>query len=192
MFSFPLLLKKALAQGLFKTYALISFVILCIIMFVTTRDGGSERVYPSEEKDVSRFIGKIEVINSPYLSAMDGYRMKVYSLNNYYILSSILCGPSGRASNYHHYLLTNSDCSKQVHFMSLSSSINNIWLTGDTVFADILDFIDDEYDNEMYFRCESCDYVLYHIRVPTSNFSLDTISEEKISLKWEDLKCFSK
>lgn len=175
---------------LLNFFVIISVASLCMSCFSLKRDGPIK--YPTEIKKTPDIEKKVGNVAPEYYSIIDIYRMKVYSLGKYYFAQSILCGPSGRASNYHHYLFTDKTYSKQIVFMSLSPVINNIWIDGDTVFVDLLDFIDESYYNEEYSNCDKCNFVLRHMKLITPSFVLDTITEEKVSLGWKELETYSR
>lgn len=178
---------KHLSQNVFGIVVGIS---LCISCFPIKRDGHTKN--PTEIKGISDIAKKIQDIDPSYYSVIDVSRMRIYSLGGYYLAQSILCGPSGRASNYYHYLLTDSSFSSHTYFMSLSSEISNIWIDGDSLFVDLLDFIDEAYYNGVYSNCDNCDYFIFNMKLSTPSFELDTISEEKVSLGWNELITFSR
>lgn len=180
------IMKRILSNG----FAVISVASLCISCFSLKNDGQIK--YPTEIKKTMKIVKKIENIAPEYYSVMDIHRMKVYSVGDYYLVQSILCGPSGRASNYHHYLLTDKTYSKQIGFMSLSPAINNIWIDGDTMFVDLLDFIDEAYYNDEYANCDKCNFVLRHKKLITPSFVLDSITEERVILCWKELEMYSR
>ena len=178
------IMKRILSNG----FAVISVASLCISCFSLKNDGQIK--YPTEIKKTMKIVKKIENIAPEYYRVMDIHRMKVYSVGDYYLVQSILCGPSGRASNYHHYLLTDKTYSKQIGFMSLSPAINNIWIDGDTMFVDLLDFIDEAYYNDEYANCDKCNFVLRHKKLITPSFVLDSITEERVILCWKELEMY--
>lgn len=178
---------KHLSQN---TFVVILGISLCISCSPLKKDGRVMK-YPEEIKLTSDIARIIQTNVPTYSSVIDICSMKVYSLGEYYLMQSILFGPSGRASNYHHYLITDNTYSKQVYFMSLSSEINNIWIDGDTLFVDLLDFIDEAYSNNGYTNCDKCDFVLYNMKLSASSFVLDTITKKTVGLGWEELKTFS-
>ncbi len=173
-----------------RVFVIVVGISLCISCSPTKRDSHVKK--PTEIKGTSDIAKKIQDIDPSYYSVIDVSRMRIYSLGDYYLAQSILCGPSGRASNYHHYLLTDSSFSKHTYFMSLSSEISNIWIDGDTVFIGLLDFIDETYYNSDYSNCDKCDFVLFKMKLSAPSFVLDTISEEKVSLGWNELITFSR
>ena len=148
---------------------------------------GDIKIYPVEVENTQEITKMIEDAAPSYFNIIDIYRLKVYSLGEYYITQSILCGPSGRASNYYHYLLMDKDYSKKAYFMSLSSEINNVWIERDTLFANLLDFIDEAYDNGEYSNCKKCKYAVCHMKLISSSFVLDVVSEEEVCLWQKDL-----
>lgn len=129
---------------------------------------------------------KVEALNPVFYSVIDLSRMKTYSIGEYVIFQSILFGPLGRSSNYNHYLLTDKGYSKQVYFMSISSAINNIWTSNDTVFVDLLDFDEETYYNETWLDDDSCKYILHHLFLSEPSFFLDTITREEVFLRLEE------
>lgn len=148
--------------------------------------------YPTAIKEKNEIEKKIQDVAPIYYGVMDVSGMKVYSLGDYYLTQSTLSGPSGRASNYYHYLIMDSAYSKQVYFMSLSAEINNLWIDRGTLYVDLLDFFDEAYYNDEYSNCNKCDFVLYNMKLSKSSFVLDTIAEEKVELGLEDLMTFSR
>lgn len=178
-------MKRILAN----VFAVITVASLCISCFPFKRDGQIK--YPTEIKKTLKIEKSIENIAPEYYRVMDVHRMKVYSLGDYYLVQSVLFGPSGRASNYHHYLLTDKTYSNQIGFMSLSPSINNIWIDGDALFVDLLDFIDEAYYNDEYANCDKCNFILRHKKLIASSFVLDNITEEEVSLGWKELEMYS-
>lgn len=170
-----------------KGFILISAVLL-IMSCISLNGNDDKKIYPVEVRKTPEITKRIEDVAQAYFNVIDIDRMKVYSLGKYYITQSILCGPSGRASNYHHYLLMDGTCSKQIYFMSLSSEIKNIWIEGDSLFVNLLDFINEAYDNDEYPNCDKCKYVLRHMRLLTSSFVLETVTENVVYLRWGDLE----
>jgi hypothetical protein len=180
------IMKRTLTKGI----AVITVASLCISCFSFRRDGQIK--YPTEIKKTLKIEKNIENIAPEYYSVIDIHRMKVYSLGDYYLVQSILFGPSGRASNYHHYLLTDKTYSRQIGFMSLSPAINNIWIDGDTMFVDLLDFVDEAYYNDEYANCDKCNFILRHNKLIASSFVLDIITEEEVCLGWKELEMYSR
>ncbi len=118
---------------------------------------------------------------------------KLYSLGDYYILQTVFCGPSGRASDYIHCRLFDKTYSKICKFYSLSDNMQNVWMYKDTIFIDLIDFVDDDYYDGVYFEdnIDTFYFSLSHTKLSTETFSYDTISIEKIFLGWEDVCVFS-
>lgn len=173
-------------KSLLKHLVIIIVVMLLSMSCISTKLGSAGKIYPYEVSETTLLKGQLEEMSN----VMDISRVKFYYLGGYYISQSILSGPSGRASNYYHYILSDTNFLKEVYFMSLSSEINNIWMERDTLFIDILDFVDELYDRGEYFSSDTCDFNLYHLRLLVLPFSLDTSSEEKVHLVRKDLTCF--
>lgn len=146
--------------------------------------------YPDEIQKRQDIIGKIEEINPVAFNVIDTSSSRLYALGNYFILKSMLCGPSGIASHYTHYMLMTKDFSHYDYFASLSSEIHNVWMSQDTLYVNLLDFIYSKYERGVYGICDSCDFEIIHMRLATSSFTLDTLEEEQVKLTWKDLKSY--
>lgn len=152
------------------------------------RNGANELLRPEEVEMTPEIT---EIMANQDLGIIDIREMKLYVLKDYYIAKSVLCGPTGRGSNYFYYLLYDNSFSKSMLFMSLSGEINNIGLIGDTLFVDMLDFIDDVYYNGEYFQFDSCDFVCIHTKQLLSSFKLDTVSIDTVICDWGDVSEYS-
>jgi hypothetical protein len=120
-------------------------------------------------------------------------KAKLYSLGDYYILQTIFCGPSGRASNYEHYLLFDKNYSKIFDFHSLSDNIQNVWMVNDTIFIDLLDYNIDDYYDGVYFEddVDTFNFSLNHTKLSTATFSYDTIKIDTVHLRDIDVYNFA-
>ncbi len=179
-----------------KHCSLIAYVVIAVGVFCISCSSLKRECnvieYPTAIKEKNEIAKKIQDVAPIYYSVIDVSGMKVYSLGDYYLMQSTLCGPSGRASNYYHYLIMDSAYSKQVYFMSLSAKINNLWIDRGILFVDLLDFIDEAYYNDEYSNCSKCGFVIYRMKLSKSSFVLDTITEEKVELGLEDLMTYSR
>lgn len=152
-----------------------------------------EIVYPQKEtityESVINIADKLEK-NFPNSTFMLELReAKLYSLGDYYILQTVFCGPSGRASNYFHYLLFDKTYSKICRFHSLSDNMQNVWMANDTVFIDLLDYNIDDYYDGVYFEngIDTFYFSLNHTKLSTATFSHDTIFIERVFLTFKDV-----
>ena len=127
------------------------------------RNGANELLRPEEVEMTPEIT---EIMANQDLGIIDIREMKLYVLKDYYIAKSVLCGPTGRGSN-------------------------NIGLIGDTLFVDMLDFIDDAYYNGEYFQFDSCDFVCIHTKQLLSSFKLDTVSIDTVICDWGDVSEYS-
>ena len=116
-------------------------------------------------------------------------KAKLYSLGDYYILQTVFCGGSGRASDYEHYLLFDRTYSKIFDFHSLSDNIQNVCMVNDTIFIDLLDYNIDDYYDGVYFEddVDTFNFSLNHTKLSTATFSYDTISIENVFLTFKDV-----
>ena len=153
------------------------------------RNGANELLRPEEVEMTPEIT---EIMANQDLGIIDIREMKLYVLKDYYIAKSVLCGPTGRGSNYFYYLLYDKSFSKSMLFVSLSGEMNNIGLIGDTLFIDMLDFIDDAYYAGDYFQRDSCAFVCIHTKQLLSSFKLDTLSIDTVSLGWGDMHTYNR
>ena len=155
-------------------------------------------VYPQKETityEIAKNIANKLEKNFPNSTLMLELReAKLFSLGDCYILQTVFCGGSGRASNYEHYLLFDKNYSKIFDFHSLSDNIQNVWMVNDTIFIDLLDYFIDDYYDGVYFEddIDTFNFSLNHTKLSTATFSYDTISIEKIFLERKDVSVFSK
>lgn len=168
-----------------KQIFIISLTVLFTSCFHTKKQ--HDVIYPQNIEISNQTIQRVDSL----MYCMDYSKLKLYMLGDYYIFRSILCGPLGRASNYYHFLLLNNDFSNPVYVMSLSSNTNNIWIENDSLFIDLLDFVDEEYDSGICFDGDTSNFVLYHTCLSIPSFTIDTISENNVRLAWKDLEILS-
>ena len=155
-----------------------------------TNDG--KIVHPQKEtityETAKNIANKLEK-NFPNSTMMLELReAKLYSLGDYYILQTVFCGGSGRASGYFHYRLFDKTYSKICKVYSLSDNMQNVWMYKDTIFIDLIDFVDDDYYDGVYFEddIDTFNFSLNHIKLSTATFSYDTISIENVFLTFKD------
>lgn len=170
------------------TYSLI-IALLFVSCFSESNNSG-RRVYP-EEMIISPNIQKeFENYDPDFFCNMNTEELKLYSLGDYYILQSVLCGPMGRGSNFFYYLLVDKNFSKDMFFMSLSNERKNFWLLRNTLFVDLWDYDEEAYWNNEYYFCDSCDFMLIHTRQSPYAFSLDTLNKETVRTTLKDIKSY--
>ena len=179
-------------KSLFKYSIIYIGVMILFLSCNSAKINDGKIVYPQKEtityKSVINIADKLEK-NFPNSTFMLELReAKLYSLGDYYILQTIFCGPSGRASNYEHYLLFDKNYSKIFDFHSLSDNIQNVWMVNDTIFIDLLDYNIDDYYDGVYFEddVDTFNFSLNHTKLSTATFSYDTISIEKVFLTFKD------
>lgn len=63
-----------------------------------------ETTYLTPIKINNRNKKKVEALGSRNFRIMDNLKMKVYSIGDCMIFQTILVGPSGRSSDYHHWM----------------------------------------------------------------------------------------
>ncbi len=166
--------------------------ILIVLLFFSCRperESNSGMMRPVEVEMTSEITKNVA---NHDIGIIDIREMKLYALRDYYIAKSVLCGPTGRGSNYFYYLLYDKSFSKSMLFVSLSGDMNNIGLIGDTLFIDMLDFIDDAYYAGDYFQRDSCAFVCIHTKQLLSSFKLDTLSIDTVSLGWGDMHTYNR
>lgn len=166
------------------------YCLFLVLLFFSCVSEGMDKCGKTHpvEIELSPAIRKsFETYDPSFFCYMDNDKMELYCLGDYYILKSILSGPTGRGSNYYYYLLVDKSFSKDVFFVSLSGKVENIWLSEDTLFANLLDFDDDAYYKGEYNVYDSCEYVIIHTQQSSSTFSLDTINEEKVRIRLKDV-----
>ena len=117
------------------------------------------------------------------LPCYDMGKMKEYTLGDYRILRSILCGPTGRATNFQHYLLMDKEHTRKLYFMSLTDETKNIWMERDTLFVNLLEYDEEAYDNGVYLDQDTCPYTLLRLRLNPGTFSFDTLKTRTLMME---------
>ena len=141
------------------------------------------KVYPTEVEvspELRQFV-------QDSMSCYDMDKMKEYTLGDYRILRSILCGPTGMASNFQHYLLLDRGHTRRFYFMSLTDEMRNIWMEHDTLFINLLEYDSEAYDNGAYLDQETCPYTLLRLRLNPSTFSIDTLETRTIEMELSEV-----
>lgn len=180
-------------KSLFKYSIIYIGVMILFLSCNSAKINDGKIVHPQKEtityETAKNIANKLEK-NFPNSTMMLELRKaKLYSLGDYYILQTVFCGGSGRASGYEHYLLFDRTYSKIFDFHSLSDNIQNVWMVNDTIFIDLLDYNIDDYYDGVYFEddVDTFNFSLNHTKLSTATFSYDTISIEKVFLTFKDV-----
>lgn len=122
-----------------------------------------------------------------FLSYVDCEKLECYRLKRYHIYTSILKGPTGKASNFNHFLIIDTLSKRSITFMSLSSNIDNIYSCFDSLYVDIIDYTEDVFEDDEYFTKEEAPFYILHTLLIPSDCILQTITEYKKKIKWIDV-----
>ena len=180
-------------KSLFKYSIIYIGVMILFLSCKSAKTNDGKIVHPQKETityEIAKNIANKLEKNFPNSTMMlDLRKAKLYSLGDYYILQTVFCGPSGRASDYFHCWLFDKTYSKICKVYSLSDNMQNVWMYKDTIFIDLIDFVDDDYYDGVYFEddIDTFYFSLNHIKLSTATFSYDTISIENVFLTFKDV-----
>ena len=146
-----------------------------------------ENTYNTQLKNFYNDTTSNETIK--YFSYVDTTKISKFKLNNFIILQSVLKGPSGKASNFYHYLIYDTISMKSLTFMSLSNNINNIFCYNNSVYINMVDYKEDVFDDEAYFENKESVFNIFYTLLDLEKEELQIISKKVIKIKWE--KVFS-
>ena len=108
-----------------------------------------------------------------------------YSLKNFYVVRSMLVGPTGWSSNFQHYLIIDTTKHTDFYFMSLSDAINNVYLNGD-LYVNSVSYKDWFNEDTDYFHRKKATFKLIRTTLSPADLQIKTETETEKTLRWEE------
>ena len=108
-----------------------------------------------------------------------------YSLKNFYVVRSMLVGPTGWSSNFQHYLIIDTTKHTDFYFMSLSDAINNVYLNGD-LYVNRVSYKDWFNEDADYFHRKKATFKLIRTTLSPADLQIKTETETEKTLRWEE------
>ena len=112
-----------------------------------------------------------------------------YLLGKFLVVSCMLVGPSGWASNFQHYFIIDVSNRRYVNIMSLSENINNFYLF-DNLIVNSIEYPDGFSHgrvSEHFFDAESTTFKLINTTIETDSLSTISVKEFEKTIKWKDV-----
>ena len=112
-----------------------------------------------------------------------------YLLGKFLVVSCMLVGPSGWASNFQHYFIIDVSSRRYVNIMSLSENINNFYLF-DNLIVNSVEYPDGFSHgrvSEHFFDAESTTFKLINTTIETDSLSTISVKEFEKTIKWKDV-----
>ena len=112
-----------------------------------------------------------------------------YLLGKFLVVSCMLVGPSGWASNFQHYFIIDVSNRRYVNIMSLSENINNFYLF-DNLIVNSVEYPDGFSHgrvSEHFFDAESTTFKLINTTIETDSLSTISVKEFEKTIKWKDV-----
>lgn len=113
-----------------------------------------------------------------------------YLLGKFLVVNCMLVGPSGWASNFHHFFIVDVNNRRDAYIMSLSNNINNIFLS-DNLTVNSIEYPDKFFHDEEFlnhfFDAESTTFKLVNTTIETDSLSSIAVKESEKTIKWKDV-----
>lgn len=112
-----------------------------------------------------------------------------YLLGKFLVVNCMLVGPSGWASNFHHFFIVDVNNRRDVYIMSLSNNINNFYLF-DNLTVNSIEYPDKFFHgrvSEHFFDAESTTFKLINTTIETDSLSTIAVKESEKTIKWKDV-----
>ncbi len=156
----------------------------------------TDTLYPILITDSTKINQITNLLRNKFIPQEEDFKLfnleegEYYILGKYLIVNCMLVGPSGWASNFHHYFIIDVSNRRDVYIMSLSNNINNFYLF-DNLTVNSIEYPDRFWHDaeffDHFFDAESTTFKLINTVIETDSLSLISTKEFEKTIKWKDV-----
>lgn len=166
-----------------------------VLLFDEENYSPKDTVYPILITDSTKINHITNLLRNKFVPQEEDFELfnleegEYYLLGKFLIVNCMLVGPSGWASNFHHYFIIDVSNRRDIYIKSLSNNINNFYLF-DNLTVNSIEYPDDFFHgrvSEHFFDAESTTFKLINTIIETDSLSTLSVKEFEKTIKWKDV-----
>ena len=167
-----------------------------VLLFDEENYSPKDTVYPILITDSTKINHITNLLRNKFVPQEEDFELfnleegEYYLLGKFLIVNCMLVGPSGWASNFHHYFIIDVSNRRDIYIKSLSNNINNFYLfdnltVNSVEYPDRFWHDDDFFDH--FFNAESTTFKLVNTIIETDSLSPISTKEFEKTIKWKEV-----
>lgn len=167
-----------------------------VLLFDEENYSPKDTVYPILITDSTKINHITNLLRNKFVPQEEDFELfnleegEYYLLGKFLIVNCMLVGPSGWASNFHHYFIIDVSNRRDIYIKSLSNNINNFYLF-DNLTVNSVEYPDrfwhDDDFFDYFFNAESTTFKLVNTIIETDSLSPISTKEFEKTIKWKEV-----